>query len=253
MHKTIIPLLEELIFLKEENAKHKRNNGLKYFDKKHEFYNVKFNYNNIKIKNLVEKIQKNILDLSQSINNYNSDNELILKIISIAKVRDKIYENPKEILEKIKQLDSNNTKNKIKSDDDKSYLIEINKLNLPKDIKSEILADISELNKCFLNKCYRACVILCGRILEVSLHRKYYEHTNVDLLEKTPGIGIGKLVAKMSEKEIKLDPGIMQQIHLINNVRIYSVHKKTIPFSPSKIQCQAIILYTKDILKKLFK
>ena len=123
---------------------------------------------------------------------------------------------------------------------------------LPAEIKDDVSADISELDRAFNSGCYRSAAILCGRILEVSLHRKYFEATGVDLLEKSPGIGLGKIVAKLAEKDIKFDPGLMQQIHLINNVRISSVHIKQEPFQPTKAQTQAMILYTLDILEKIF-
>ncbi|MDP3919064.1 MAG: hypothetical protein Q8Q35_04150 [Nanoarchaeota archaeon] len=123
---------------------------------------------------------------------------------------------------------------------------------LPEDVGEEMLMDIKELEKCYHNKCYRSCVIICGRLIELALHRKYYEHTGQDILEKSPGIGLGKLIAKMAEKDIDLDPGLSQQIHLINNIRTFSVHKKKIPFSPSRSQTQGIILFTLDILRKIF-
>lgn len=123
---------------------------------------------------------------------------------------------------------------------------------IPEDIMSEIVADIKELNSCFSAGCYRSCAIICGRILETALHRKYYEVTGFDILEKNPGIGLGKLVAKLSEKNVGLDPGLTQQIHLINQVRIFSVHKKQDAFYPTKMQAQAIVLYTIDILDKIF-
>ena len=111
---------------------------------------------------------------------------------------------------------------------------------------------MDELRKCFDLGCYRSCVILCGRVLEVCLHRKYFDSTGFDILEKNPGIGLGNLIAKMKEKGIELDPGLTQQIHLINQVRVFSVHKKLEAFNPSKDQAHAIILYTLDVIRKLF-
>lgn len=132
----------------------------------------------------------------------------------------------------------------------------VQKLNkpgyLPAEIKADVSADIEELDRAFNSRCYRSAAILCGRILEAALHRKYFEETGVDLLEKSPGIGLGKIVAKLSEKSISFDPGLMQQVHLINNVRISSVHIKQEPFQPTKAQTQAMILYTLDILEKIF-
>lgn len=123
---------------------------------------------------------------------------------------------------------------------------------IPEDIKSEIIADIDELNRCFNNECYRSSVILCGRLLETVLHRKFFDVTGQDLLEKAPGIGLGNIIAKLKEKEVPLDPSLTNQIHLINQVRVFSVHKKKEAFKPGKEQTHAVILYTLDALEKLF-
>lgn len=152
-------------------------------------------------------------------------------------------------------------------EDSKGLLLTLNKMKdlnprikvvkgvkIPKlTIHPDISADLEELRKCFDTGCYRSCVILCGRVLEVALHKKYYDVTGKDVLEKSPGIGLGNLIAKMCDKKIQLDPGLTQQIHLINQVRVFSVHKKSRVFNPSKSQAQAMILYTVDVLEKLFK
>lgn len=123
---------------------------------------------------------------------------------------------------------------------------------VPRDIFSETKASFDELIKCYEHNCYRSALILCGRILEISLHKKYFESTKIDLLRKCPDIGLGNLVLKFKDKGMNLDPGLSNQIHLINHLRIASVHKKKIPFNPTKSQTKASILYTLDTLKKLF-
>jgi hypothetical protein len=123
---------------------------------------------------------------------------------------------------------------------------------VPSEIKDEVSADLRELEKCFQNSCYRASIIICGRVLETALHRKYYEVSGRDILETSPGIGLGNLVGKMKELNFSFDPGISEQIHLINQVRIYSVHKKQEAFYPTKDQAHAIILYTLDAVRKMF-
>lgn len=123
---------------------------------------------------------------------------------------------------------------------------------LPEPIKSELLADMGEIEKCYNNKCFRSAIVLCGRVLEIALHRKYYDETGNDILEKMPGTGLGNLVAKMREKGIVLDPALTQQIHLVNQVRIFSVHKKQETFMPTQNQTKAVIIYTCDLLEKLF-
>lgn len=123
---------------------------------------------------------------------------------------------------------------------------------LPEDIKAEILADLNEIDKAFKAKCFRSATILCGRVLETALHRKYYDTTGFDILEKNPGIGLGNLIGKLREKGVTLDPALNQQIHLINQVRVFAVHKKLEPFHPSEDQARAMVLYTCDVLTKLF-
>lgn len=124
--------------------------------------------------------------------------------------------------------------------------------NIPDDIRADVKADLKELENCFNAECYRSCIILCGRLLETALHRKYYDVTGMDILEKNPGIGLGNLIAKLKDKNVILDPALTNQIHLINQVRIFSVHKKKETFYPSKSQTYAIILYTLDVLEKIF-
>jgi hypothetical protein len=124
--------------------------------------------------------------------------------------------------------------------------------DLPDGIMDDIMADMNEIRKCFDAGCHRSSVILCGRVLEAALNRKYFEVSGNDLLETSPGLGLGKIIAKLAEKGVKFDPGLTQQIHMVNQVRIYSVHQKKDAFYPSKGQTQAMILYTMDVLKKLF-
>jgi len=124
---------------------------------------------------------------------------------------------------------------------------------LPSEIRDDVTADLQEIQSCMNAGCYRSAVILCGRVIETALHRKYFDATGNDLLEKAPGTGLGTLIAKLSEHGVKLDPGLPNQIHLVNQVRVFSVHTKKESFSPSKTQAEAIVLYTLDILDKLFK
>lgn len=123
---------------------------------------------------------------------------------------------------------------------------------LPPEIAGYIEEDIDELQRCFGAKCYRSAMIFCGRILETALHRKYFEVTGKDALEKEPGIGLGKLIARLNDKKVPLDPGLPQQIHFINQVRIFSVHTKKERFMPSKNQAHATMLYTIDALWRMF-
>lgn len=123
---------------------------------------------------------------------------------------------------------------------------------LPDAIRSDIESDLAELKRCYESSCYRSVVILCGRILEIALHSKYYQATGTDLLEKAPGTGLGNLIKKLAEQNVVVDPALTNQIHVINQVRVNSVHVKHNAFNPSKDQAHAMALYTIDVLKKLF-
>ncbi len=183
---------------------------------------------------------KNLLSSLEVLKDVNKINQKTLEeaILSLNKLSELL-----EIVPEAKEPEINRV--------DRKDFLELPKL--PKEIYDEVKANFDELVTCFNNKCYRSSLILCGKILEIAMHRKYFESTGKDLLEKSPDIGLGNLLAKMREKEIIFDPGLPQQIHLINQLRVYSVHKKVESFQPSKEQAQATILYTLDILKKLFK
>ena len=198
------------------------------------------------LKNL-DKRTAEFLNSYLSKENSASLNKIILLVNEIkdsylGKDYEKILKKINEIYDSLPILEESKTQNPAK----------FKKSKLPQEIREEVFADIQELEKCYAAECYRSCVVLCGRILETCLHRKYFDVTGFDVLEKSPGIGLGNLIAKMQEKEIKLAPGITQQIHLINNVRIHTVHKKKELFVPSKEQTNAIILFTIDSVNQLF-
>ena len=156
------------------------------------------------------------------------------------------------MLDLVDQIPSEQELSSAKSKSTSSFSFVLPK-NIPSEIRQEMLADMSELEKCYQSDCFRSAIILCGRLLEIALHRKYFDITNIDILDTNPGIGLGTLIAKLSEKGMHFDPGVTQQIHLINQVRIFSVHKKQEPFYPSSNQAQAMVLFTMDTLQKLFQ
>ena len=196
-----------------------------------------------KFKKKLRDIKKEVDEEIKSIEEENNLKELKQNKRKIKDVLNK--KNEKEIKIILNQIKFNKK--------DSIELFEIEKLNIPNELKSEMIDDIKEIERCYKNKCYKASIIMCARVLETSLHRLYYEKTNNDLLEKAPGIGLGKLIAKLKKKQVNLDPSLTQQIHVINQARIYSVHKKKEKFNPTKNKTKGIILYTKEIVKSIFK
>ncbi len=194
--------------------------------------------------NLSNKVDDLNIKLKQELKQDEALISLIETLTDISKIRDKT-----DLV-----LKANKAKRLIKSINLSSSVSGVfNKpTNIPDDVKHEILEDVNELNKCYEAGCYRSTIILCGRILETCLFRKYYDLTKKDILETSPNLGLGKLIAKLKDLEVRFDPGLTQQIHLINNIRIESVHKKKDLFLPSFQQTKAVILFTMDAVSKLF-
>ena len=240
--------------------------------------NYMFDYKFNKAKYLADKIKRSSSDLVSEIEKAHKSNknprltEILTKMMVNARFVKELYLEPVKVLPIIEQIERD-LKEYNKMQDLEKEISDIEheaaaspaakpkpgeiKLNfplpeLPEEIADNIKADADELEKCFYAGCYRSSIVLCGRIMETALHRKYFEITGNDALEKEPGIGLGKLIARMSEKNIKLDPALPQQIHFINQARIFSVHTKQDAFVPNKNQAQATILYTMDVLGKLF-
>ncbi len=213
-----------------------------------EIFKPKFDLENFKDKKaeyLKSTIEQSIRNL-KAVNLCNEPNSA--KIVSLVNEIDSLYKEKK--LDKI--IDVAEALSKIPFAQKSVSGLKLAVPRVPFVIQAEVSADIKELEKCFNADCYRSAIILCGRVLETALHRKYYDLTNNDILETSPSIGLGNMIAKLREKGFEFDPGVSEQIHLINQVRIYSVHKKQSTFQPTKEQSQAIILYTIDIVKKIF-
>lgn len=209
-----------------------------------------YNFKAKKNQYVIDSIRCGVLGLKKQVNamgDYLSEMELqsFRDLVNDLEMRYKNIPNAIEIVDKISEIASEVKIPEVISK--KSFKIK----NLPADIKDDVDADLEEVNRCFDAGCYRSCVMLCGRILESCLHRVYYEKTGKDLLEKSPGIGLGNIIGKLRDLDFRFDPGISQQIHLINQIRIFSVHKKQDVFYPSKEQAHAIILFTLDAVNKL--
>ena len=237
-----------------------------------------YDYNYSKAKYLSDRIKRKAAELVAHIEKVHKSNknqrfdELLAKIMVQTKLILEQYLEPNKIIPIIEQIERDikelekiaELEKEIKDFEKEAAAAPLQKEikgnvklsfeipELPEEIEENIQADVDELERCYSAGLYRSSIILCGRIIETALHRKYFEVTGNDALEKEPGIGLGKLIARMSEKSIRLDPGLPQQIHFINQVRIFSVHTKQQAFKPSKNQAQATILYTMDVLAKMF-
>lgn len=230
-----------------ENSKGKiKKEKRKIFD----FSEKKLEYYINSAKGAFNELKESLWNLQYLVKEDKKNEEVYLDLIKEIKLLEENYnqEDLKKTIENIQKIQ----KIILKFTDIKDDL-SVDLKYIPMDVRADVNADLKELKKCYNASCYRSTVILCGRLLETALHRKYYEITKLDILEKNPGIGLGKLIAKLSEKEVKFEPGVKQQIHLINQIRVESVHKKKEAFYPNKSQAYAIMLFTMDVLEKLFK
>ncbi|MBW3012020.1 DUF4145 domain-containing protein [Candidatus Woesearchaeota archaeon] len=180
---------------------------------------------------------------------YSDDKDTIDSAVKLADLMESSFNSKKSdmVKEAIDKMQNVLADVKIRKDP-----FEVHYSKIPVEIREDIQLDVQEMKSNFQIGNYRSSIILCGRILETSLHRLYYEKTKKDLLETSPGIGLGKVIAKLKEQNVKLPVAMSEQIHIVNNARIASVHKQKEPFRPTKEQAQAIILYCIDVLNKLF-
>jgi hypothetical protein len=206
-----------------------------------------YNYSLRKRAQIIQELNQIITQLKSDsiIQDPNLKSQIDLSIVSIKESYGKT-----DLIKLVKEIKSLELLTKTLQPQNKELSYNIK--NLPIEISEEIKVDLEEVQKCYGAACYRSAVILCARVLEIGLHRKYYDTTGVDLLEKSPGIGLGRIIQKLKEKEVTFDPGLTQQIHLINNIRIHAVHRQEKIFQPTQHQTLAIMLFTKDVLEKMF-
>jgi len=233
----------------EQNLKRAKDNDIKTLSKS-------MDYNSALSNEICKRVEekKNLLDaLLRELKEIPGAKDIPTIIKKLEEFHDTYVEYSKPELSNKKMLDILSELEKILPGTVvKKQAVEFKSLKIPEAIRNEIEIDSRELMRCYETGCFRAAVIICGRMLEVALHRKYFDVTGNDILETNPGIGLGKLIARLKENEVFFDPGLMDQIHMINKVRIHSVHRKQEVYEPSDAQTQAMMLYTKDIINRLF-
>jgi hypothetical protein len=229
--------IEDAMKCIERLEKLKSKKALSEYDKAQQSHLAK------EVKTRLNDIKESYRDLISLSSNKANENALI-ELFSLMKDFEKNDQKKSLLLAKGIAL-------RLKSDDGKKETTSFD-LHLPNEISSTVFADLEEANKCYEAGCFRSSIILLGRVIETCLHRKLFEVTKKDMLETYPGMGLGKLIAKLRELNINLGPGVSEQIHLINQVRISSVHVKEEAFFPSKDQTKAIMLFTVDVVKKMF-
>lgn len=151
----------------------------KYFD----FSEKKIEYYVNSAKGAFKELKESLWDLQYLVKEDKSNEDVYLEIIKdVKKVEEQYNENnSKAIIENIQKIKTKTLKFKDIKDD-----ISVEVKFIPIDVRADVNADLKELKKCYNAGCYRSAVIICGRLLETALHRKYYEITKQDILEKNP-------------------------------------------------------------------
>ena len=138
-----------------------------------------------------------------------------------------------------------------KLDDYKKYEIAWETINInDENVKYDISLSYNEAIKAYLNRLYISSIVLCGKVIEIAIHFLYEKNNNEELLDKYPGIGLGKALGKLRKQGFKFPEEIDSTVNLINKYRNAYIHKKTASVMPNDTQAEAIILLVKNFLTK---
>jgi hypothetical protein len=120
----------------------------------------------------------------------------------------------------------------------------------PQEIREEIKLDFDEMRICYNNGAFRSAIIMCGRVLELLLAKKYFDSTHVDPVELRWQLGV--LIRKCFERNVLTDPGIGDICNFINHLRISSVHASHAIHRPIQEETKSVIEFTISLLKSLY-
>ena len=112
--------------------------------------------------------------------------------------------------------------------------------------RDDILASLRELEVCFRNDCFIACLALSGKLLEICLKQVMLDH-NIPFDDKWMiGTLLDKLREAVSEKYV--DQSLGDIANIINKSRIPAVHSKEKISVPSREQ--AVIHAVADTINR---
>lgn len=129
-------------------------------------------------------------------------------------------------------------------------MFSVNFSNTPQEILEELKLDFQEIRNCYYNDAFRSAIIMCGRILELLLSRKYFEVMKIDPLEQN--LFIGTLIRKCFEDNVINEPSLGHMSNLINSSRIDSVHNTRRVYVPSREETKTVIEFTIGLLGRLY-
>jgi len=122
---------------------------------------------------------------------------------------------------------------------------------LPEEIREEFGADLAELSKCMSVGAWRSSLFLCGRLLELTIGRKYWEKTRVDPLEKR--WTLGTLIEKADgEGVLASQPELVNLVKVIKDCRNPSTHVTMRLYSPGEDDVPPLVELTGAIIRRLY-
>lgn len=131
----------------------------------------------------------------------------------------------------------------------------------PKDLHEEVKSDFDEIRKCFSAQAYRASIAFCGRILESTLGRRYYDEkrklnpklTLPDVENELTNLSLGQIIGKCrSVGLLKDQPDVESYADLINKVRILSIHHKPTKFTPGPDAVRGTVNFMSEVIRKIY-
>lgn len=122
--------------------------------------------------------------------------------------------------------------------------------NIPQEIREETKLDFEEMRICYNSGAFRSAIIMCGRVLELQLAKKYFDSTGVDPIEQKWQLGF--LIGKCSERNVITDSAVGDICNFINHSRIGSVHASHAIHRPIQEETKSVIEFTISLLRRLY-
>jgi hypothetical protein len=120
----------------------------------------------------------------------------------------------------------------------------------PQEIREETKLDFEEMKICYNEGAFRSAIMMCGRVMELLLAKRYFDSTTVDPIEQKWPLGV--LIKKCYEHNVITEPAVGDMCNFINHFRIGSVHSLHTIQRPIQEETKSVIEFTIGLLKRLY-
>ncbi len=114
-------------------------------------------------------------------------------------------------------------------------------------VREDIQHDLAELRACIASDLPRATLAMCGRVVENSLRLTFFRETGAELPEDAT---VGRMIARIREERLYVDPGLKNAWNIINAQRIVGVHAKEGHPIPSRVMVLCVAYATVESVER---